>query len=55
MRSELASFQQQAHNFVSEQIINLGFKPGEFITDAQITEQLKINRTPVREAFLRLE
>lgn len=55
MSNELASFQQQAYDYVREQIINLGFKPGEFITDAQITEQLKISRTPVREAFQRLE
>jgi DNA-binding GntR family transcriptional regulator len=40
---------------VRGQIINLGFKPGEYITDAQIAEKLKISRTPVREAFQRLE
>ena len=55
MATELATYQQQAYDYVREQIINLGFKPGEFITDAQITEQLKISRTPVREAFQRLE
>lgn len=55
MGNELATYQQQAYDYVRERIINLGFKPGEFITDAQITEQLKISRTPVREAFQRLE
>ena len=55
MGNELTTYQQQAYDYVREQIINLGFKPGEFITDAQITEQLKISRTPVREAFQRLE
>jgi DNA-binding GntR family transcriptional regulator len=55
MGNELATFQQQAYDYVRGEIINLGFKPGEFITDAQITEKLKISRTPVREAFQRLE
>ena len=33
----------------------MGLKPGEYITDSQIAVQLKISRTPVREAFHRLE
>ncbi len=49
------TFQQQAYAFIKEQIVSLGFKPGEFITDTQIANQLKISRTPVREAFYRLE
>ncbi len=55
MGNELTTYQQHAYDYVREQIITLGFKPGQFITDAQITEQLKISRTPVREAFQRLE
>ncbi len=55
MGNELTTYQQQAYDYVRGEIINLGFKPGEFITDAQITEKLKISRTPVREAFQRLE
>ena len=55
MGKELATFQQQTYDYVRSQIINLGFKPGEFITDAQIAEKLTISRTPVREAFQRLE
>jgi DNA-binding GntR family transcriptional regulator len=49
------TYQQQAYQYIKAQIINLGFKPGEYITDAQIAGQLKISRTPVREAFHRLE
>jgi DNA-binding GntR family transcriptional regulator len=49
------TYQQQAYQFLRERIINLGFKPGEFITDTQIAGQLNISRTPVREAFHRLE
>jgi len=55
MSKELSTYQEQAYNFVRGQIINLGFKPGEYITDAQIAEKLEISRTPVREAFQRLE
>jgi DNA-binding GntR family transcriptional regulator len=49
------TFQQQAYFYIKEQIVNLGYKPGEFITDTQIANQLKVSRTPVREAFYRLE
>jgi DNA-binding GntR family transcriptional regulator len=49
------TFQQQAYVYIKEQIVNLVFKPGEFITDTQIANQLKVSRTPIREAFYRLE
>lgn len=55
MSKEPSTFQQQTYDYVRGQIINLGFKPGEYITDAQIAEKLEISRTPVREAFQRLE
>ncbi len=55
MSKELSTYQQQTYDYVRGQIINLGFKPGEFINDAQIAEKLSISRTPVREAFQRLE
>jgi DNA-binding GntR family transcriptional regulator len=55
MNNEIATYQQQTYDFVRGQIINLGFKPGDYITDTQIAERLGISRTPVREAFQRLE
>jgi DNA-binding GntR family transcriptional regulator len=55
MNKEPLTYQQQTYDYVRDQIINLGFKPGEYITDAQIAEKLNISRTPVREAFQRLE
>jgi DNA-binding GntR family transcriptional regulator len=55
MNKEPITYQQQSYDYVRDQIINLGFKPGEYITDAQIAEKLNISRTPVREAFQRLE
>ena len=50
-----ATYKQQAYDFIKSQIINLRFRPGEYITDSQIASQLKISRTPAREAFHRLE
>ena len=55
MSKEPITYQQQAYDCVREQIINLELKPGEYITDNQIADELGISRTPVREAFQRLE
>jgi len=55
MNKEPATYQQQAYEYIREQIITLSLKPGEYITDALVAERLKISRTPVREAFQRLE
>lgn len=49
------TYQKQAYDYIREQILTLGFKPGEILTDTQIAEQLNISRTPVREAFQSLE
>ncbi len=50
-----STFQEKAYSFVKSQITNLGFKPGEYLTDVQIANELNISRTPVREAFRMLE
>lgn len=52
---EKNTLQEQAYQFIKSKIVNLGFKPGEYITDLQIAESLDISRTPVREAFRILE
>lgn len=49
------TFQESAYKFVKSKIVNLGFKPGEYLTDNQIAENLAFSRTPVREAFRMLE
>jgi DNA-binding GntR family transcriptional regulator len=49
------TLQQLAYEYIRDQIVNLGFKPGEYIADSEIAAQLDISRTPVREAFHRLE
>ena len=42
-------------NMSIDRLLILVLKPGKYITDAEIAEQLSISRTPVREAFQRLE
>jgi DNA-binding GntR family transcriptional regulator len=49
------TFQETAYTYIKSQILNLGFKPGEYLTDLQISGLLNISRTPVREAFRMIE
>lgn len=55
MSNTKSTFQQKAYDYIKSQILNLGYKPGMVITDTQIASELNISRTPVREAFHRLE
>ncbi len=49
------TFQETAYKYIKKRIVNLGFKPGEYLTDIKIADDLGISRTPVREAFRVLE
>ena len=50
----MPTYQEQAYDFVKSGILTRGYKPGEYLTDAQVADELDISRTPVREAFHRL-
>ena len=50
-----ATYQQQAYDYVKDQITGLKLKPGQTLTDSQVAAALNISRTPVREALRRLE
>lgn len=39
---------------VKNKILNLEYKPGQMISETEISELLKVSRTPVREVFIRL-
>src|SRR5258706_3350357 len=47
--------QDRAYNFIKEQIINLILAPGTRILAHDLARQLRLSRTPVREALSRLE
>jgi GntR family transcriptional regulator, rspAB operon transcriptional repressor len=47
--------QQQAYEYVRAKILSMEFMPGETLTDSKVASDLNISRTPVREAFQRLE
>lgn len=49
------SYQQQAYDHVKPRIMDLSLKPGAWLTDASVAAELGVSRTPVREAFRRLE
>lgn len=55
MAKQATTYQQRAYEFVRSSILDLTYKPGEYLSDSQIASELKISRTPVREAFRRLE
>ena len=42
---------EYAQRYLLYQIINLNFEPGQKISDMEISKELNISRTPVREAF----
>lgn len=53
--TESMSYQEQAYLHVKTRILQMTYKPNEYISDRQIAEELNISRTPVRDAFTRLE
>lgn len=55
MAKRETTYQEQAYDFVRNGILNLLYKPGEYLSDSQVASEMEISRTPVREAFRRLE
>jgi DNA-binding GntR family transcriptional regulator len=49
------TYRQQVYDYVWKRIISMEYRPGDFINDSQVANELKISRTPAREAFQRLE
>ncbi|KAB2881150.1 GntR family transcriptional regulator [bacterium] len=44
----------QAYDLIEEMIVTLKLKPGSVIAEADLMREIKIGRTPIREALLRL-
>jgi len=49
------SLSEKIYDQLKEAIVNLTFKPGERLNDTALAAQFGVSRTPVREAFKRLE
>jgi DNA-binding GntR family transcriptional regulator len=49
------TLRHKAYDEIKRKILRLEVKPGEKLSDAQISRELRMGRTPVREALLMLE
>ena len=50
-----ASAADRAYTFVKRQIVSGGYPGGTLISEGEVSTAVEVSRTPVREAFLRLE
>ncbi len=50
-----AALTEWTYQYIKEMILNLEIKPGEQINIEEFAEKLEVSRTPIREAFLKLE
>ncbi len=51
---ETMSLRDQAYEAIKERIITLDYRPGEYLNEARVCEDLGIGRTPVHQALDRL-
>ncbi len=47
--------EQQVYDLVKARIMGLELKPGEYLNDREVAKELGVSRTPIRNAFRRLE
>lgn len=55
MKNTTASIQDNVYSVLRDNIINLRLVPGSTISTQEISTKLQVSRTPVREAFIRLQ
>ena len=53
-RNGIENSKQYTYRVLKENIMNLNLYPGESISEAEISKILKISRTPIREAIVKL-
>jgi DNA-binding GntR family transcriptional regulator len=46
---------ERAYNYTRELLLDGTYQSGEFLSEGKVAEEIGLSRTPVREAFLRLE
>ena len=49
------NYKEEAYHSILQMILSMRIKPGESITESALQNQLKIGRTPIREALTQLE
>ncbi|NJO22518.1 MAG: GntR family transcriptional regulator, partial [Sphingomonadales bacterium] len=49
-----APLTEQAYQLLEERIVTLQLKPGDFLSEYALASQLRLGRTPIREALQRL-
>lgn len=54
MERNILPLKEVIYQEVRNKILNLEYKPGQMISETDISEQLNVSRTPVREVFIRL-
>ena len=55
MAEKTASLAGRAYERIRQNILNLTYPPGMPLTEAMLTEELNMSRSPVRSAIQRLE
>ncbi len=50
----ISSMKEKVYNTILQRIISLAYLPGEKISEKNLSEELNIGRTPIREAILQL-
>jgi DNA-binding GntR family transcriptional regulator len=53
--NQVATAEQQAYHLVKTRIMEMYYKPGQFVTDSDLAEELAFSRTPITNALRRLE
>lgn len=49
------SLKQQAYSIIKSKIINCEYKPGSFLNEEMLRDEIQMSRTPIRDALSRLE
>ena len=50
-----ASLAEQAYEVIKQRILDLDLKPGQVITEAEMSEMLSISKSPIRAALIHLQ
>lgn len=53
--SEYMNLKEKSYELIKQNIINLLYKPGEYLEEKKLSNSLGVSRTPMREALSRLE